>query len=113
MATFTYTPDFSAAETSKPRVRTFQAGDGYQQRVVFGLHPDLKQWDLTFTNRTNDETASIKGFLEARGGTESFTWTPPTVGSNSSSFICSEWQITLDAYNLNTIKATFQEVAEP
>jgi phage-related protein len=46
MATFTYTPSFEATEISKPRVVTFQAGDGYQQRVGFGLHRDGKEWQL-------------------------------------------------------------------
>mgnify|MGYP006271417081 CR=1 FL=1 len=113
MATFTYTPSFQALQSSKPRVRKFQAGDGYEQRVRFGLHTDLKEWELTFENRTDAESASIQGFLEARGGVESFTWTPPMTGANAAQFICEEWQVTMLACNLNTIHAKFREVPEP
>lgn len=113
MATFTYQPSFEATQSSKPRVRRFQAGDGYEQRVTFGLHPDLKEWDLVFENRDDAETAAISGFLTARGGVESFTWTPPITGSNPAQFVCDEWQVSLLACNLNTIRAKFREVAEP
>lgn len=113
MATFTYSPSFEATQSSKPRVRKFAAGDGYEQRVTFGLHTDLKQWDLSFDNRDDAETAAIQGFLEARGGVESFTWTPPLVGSNPAQFVCEEWQVTMLACNLNSIRATFREVPEP
>ena len=77
MATFTYIPSFSATESSKPRVRTFKAGDGYEQRVRFGLRTDPKEWQLTFSERTDTEAGGILAFLEARGGAESFDWTPP------------------------------------
>lgn len=113
MATFTYTPSFEATESSQPRVRRFQAGDGYEQRITFGLNSDLKEWALAFDNRSNTETAAIKGFLEARGGVESFTWTPPTTGANPAQFVCEDWQITMNACNLNSIRATFRQVAEP
>jgi len=113
MATFTYTPSFQASQSSKPRVRKFASGDAYEQRVTFGLHPDLKQWTLTFENRDNDETAAIQGFLQARAGVESFTWTAPLNGSNPAQYVCDEWQVTMIAYNVNTIQATFREVAEP
>jgi phage-related protein len=42
MATFTYTPSFEATEASKPRAKKFQAGDGYEQRIRFGLNTDPK-----------------------------------------------------------------------
>ena len=77
MATFTYIASFEATEASKPRVTTFQAGDGYQQRVGFGLHRDGKEWQLQFLNRTDTERDNILTFLEARAAVESFDWTPP------------------------------------
>jgi len=113
MATFTYIPDFSATENSAPSVRMTKFGDGYEHRVRFGLHTDLKQWDLTFANRSDSEAAGITGFFTARAGVESFTWTPPTTGANAAQFVCEQWQVTMDAYNLNTVRARFREVAEP
>lgn len=111
MATFTYTPSFQATESSKPRVRKFQAGDGYEQRVRFGLNIDPKDWTLAFANRTDAERENILTFLEARAGVESFDWTPPRGGAGK--FVCEEWQITLSNCNNNQIQATFREVFEP
>ena len=111
MATFTWTPSFEATESSRPRVRKFQAGDGYEQRVRFGLNTDPKEWDLTFSERRDTERNQITAFLEARAGVESFDWTPP-VGAPGK-YVCEEWQVTLRACNFNTIRAKFREVFEP
>ena len=111
MATFTYTPSFEATENSQPRVRRFQAGDGYEQRITFGLHADPKEWSLTFANRTDTERDNILIFLEARGGVESFDWTPPR--GTTGKYVCSEWQTTLSNCNNNQIQVTFREVFEP
>ena len=111
MATFTYTPSFEATESSKPRVRKFQAGDGYETRIRFGLHTDPKEWSLTFANRTDSERNNILSFLEARAGVESFDWTPPR--GTAGKYVCEEWQVTLSNCNNNQIRATFRQVFEP
>ena len=97
MATFTYTPSYSAAESSKPRVHRFRAGDGYEQRIRFGLNTDPKSWSLTFSERTDAECAGILAFFESCGGSDSFDWTPPQrLGGNrllwSEGFDSSVWQ---------------------
>lgn len=111
MATFTYTPSFEATESSKPRVRKFQAGDGYEQRVTFGLHANPKEWSLVFSNRTDTERDQITAFLDARAGVEAFDWTPPR--GSAGKYVCEEWQVTLSNCNNNQIRATFREVFEP
>lgn len=111
MATFTYTPSFEATESSQPRVRKFQAGDGYEQRIRFGLNTDPKEWTLQFSNRTDTERENIVSFLEACAGVESFDWTPPRGGAGK--FVCEEWQVTLSNCNNNQIQAKFREVFEP
>lgn len=111
MATFTYTPSFTASETSQPRVRRVQFGDGYEQRLRFGLHTDPKTWRLTFANRTDAERENILGFLEARNGVESFDWTPPR--GTAGKYVCSEWSMEMLNCNNNTITAQFVEVFEP
>lgn len=111
MATFTYTPSFEATESSKPRARKFAAGDGYEQRVRFGLNTDPKEWTLTFSERTDTERDGILTFFESNAGVTSFDWTPPR--GDAGKYICEEWQVTMRAYNFNTIQATFREVFEP
>lgn len=111
MATFTYTPSFEATESSQPRVRKFQAGDGYEQRIRFGLNTNSKEWNLVFSNRTDTERDLIAAFLDARGGVESFDWTPPR--GTAGKYVCEDWQITLSNCNNNQIRATFRQVFEP
>jgi hypothetical protein len=111
MATFTWTPSFEATEGSQPRVRRFQAGDGYEQRLRFGLNTNPKEWDLTFAERTDTERDEIATFLDARAAAEAFDWTPPR--GTAGKYVCESWQITLRACNFNTIRAKFRQVFEP
>jgi phage-related protein len=112
MASFptTVTPS-DARKTSKPTVTSIEFGSGYSQRVVTGLNQDLKTWNFTWQNLTETNADEIETFLEARKGSESFTFTPPGEGS-SSTYICSEWNKTVTYLNRATIIAAFIEVAE-
>ncbi len=112
MSTFTYTPDFGATRSSRPTVTTVKFGDGYESRQATGINADLKSWTLTFAARTDTEANAIEAFLDARAGVESFDWTAPNAAA-SAKYVCREWQRTLDACNLNTIQATFDQLAEP
>jgi len=111
MATFTYTPSFEATESSRPNVRKVEFGDGYSQRLTLGLNQNPKEWSLVFKERTNTERDQILGFLDARQAAESFDWTPPR--GTAGKYVCAEWQVTLSAFNFNTIQATFRQVFEP
>lgn len=111
MAVFTYTPSFEATEVSKPRVRRFAAGDGYEQRITFGLNTDPKEWELTFSERDDVERDQILAFLEARNAVESFDWVTPR--GIAGKFVCDDWQVTLRSCNFNTIRARFRQVFEP
>jgi len=111
MATFTFTPSFPATQSSQPRVRRFQAGDGYEQRVTFGLNFDPKEWELRFDNRDDTERDAIKTFLEARRGVEAFNWTDPN--GTAGRWVCETWQIEQIACNFNNIRTKFRQVFEP
>mgnify|MGYP003113001524 FL=1 len=103
-------PTYGAQKTSQPKVRQVQFGDGYVQRLTFGLNQDLKTWNLTFeVSETDADT--IEAFLEARGGSEYFTWTPPDE-TTSYKWICLNWSKTIPYLNRATIQATFQQVAD-
>ena len=111
MATFTYTASFGSSENSQPTVRTVQYGDGYSQRLSYGLNTDAKKWQLQFSNRDDTETANITDFLEARKGAESFDWTPPR--GTAGKYICQDWSVQMLNCNNNNITATFIQVFEP
>jgi len=110
MATFSYTPSFAASESSRPRVRRFQAGDGYEQRVRFGLHTDPKEWSLQFNNRSDTERDNILTFFETQAGVTSFDWTPPR--GTAGKYVCDEWNLEMVSCNFNNITAKFRQVYE-
>jgi phage-related protein len=113
MATFpAITPSYGAQKTSQPRVRTVQFGDGYSQRLRYGLNTNPKSWDLTWQNITESDADTIEAFLDARGGAESFDWTPPG-GESNAKWICQQWNKTIPYVNRATITATFAQVFEP
>ncbi len=102
------TPTYGAQKRSKPKIRQVQMGDGYVQRLTFGLNQDPKVWNLTFeVSETDADT--IETFLDARGGSEYFTWTPPDE-TTSYKWICLNLSKTIPYLNRATIQATFQEV---
>jgi len=111
MATFTYTPSFTADLEEQPIVRSVRFGDGYEQRLAYGLNTQPKKWSLTFLNRTDTERDNILGFLRARGGVESFDWTDPA--GYAGKWVCKAWNNSLVNCNFNNITATFEEVFEP
>ena len=111
MATFSYTPSFTAKEHSKPSVRTVKFGEGYEQRLQFGLQRDPKEWRLVFENRDDSERDNILTFLEARKGTESFDWTPPR--GSAGKYVCSDWRIEMRSFGRTTIRTAFRQVFEP
>lgn len=112
MATFpNYDPQYGASKTSQPAVRRIQFGDGYSQRLVFGLNQDPKEWSLEF-NVTEDDADVIEAFLEARGGAESFDWTPPD-SNTPYKWICTEWNKSIEQPFRAVIRTKFTQVFEP
>ncbi len=89
-ATFNFTPDFSAQVAYAPNVLVAKFGDGYEQRVQFGINADPQKWSLSFKSRADAEASAIDAFLQTAGGLSSFFWTPPgqTVALK---FVCRKW----------------------
>lgn len=111
MTTFTWTPDFGASLTRKPLVKKVSFGDGYEQRVSFGINTNPQSWDLKFENRDSAETSAIDAFLTARGAKEMFDWTPP-FSSTPIKVVCDEWSVTVIKNNLGTVSCKFRQVFE-
>ena len=106
-------PSYSAQKASTPNIRVTQFGDGYQQRVQYGLNQNPKTWTFNWKNITETESDTIETFLDARADDQdSFDYTP--VGESSASkYICKSWTKTINVPNRATINATFEEVFEP
>lgn len=114
MATFpAITATYGAEKRSNSKVRSVQFGDGYSQRISFGLNQNPKEWSLTWNNITETDADTIESFLDARAADgASFDWTPPD-SATSYKWICYQWNKTIPYYNRATITATFTQVFEP
>lgn len=113
MATFpAYNPVYTANKSSEPKVRTVKFGDGYEQRLIYGLNQNPKEWSLTF-DVTDDEADIIEAFLDARAtDAASFTWTPPG-GASALKWVCPSWNRELYEFERSKINVTFRQVFEP
>jgi phage-related protein len=113
MATFpAYDPTYSATKSSQPKIRTAQFGDGYQQRVTYGLNQNPKEWRLSFS--VSDADADIiEAFLDARADdADSFDWSPPG-DANTYKWICPSWTRELFDFERSKVDVTFVQVFEP
>lgn len=110
MATFTWIPDYDGTQGDRePRIKGVRYGDGYEARWHDGLNPLAEVWPVSFLNRTTTEADEIDNFLKARGGVESFLWTPPR-SSTEIRVICKRWGRVPVRGNLDSIRATFEQV---
>lgn len=105
-------PTYGATQSSSPITRTVSFGDGYEQRLVFGLNQDPKRWSLNWNNITETDADTITAFLEARAAKESFTWTPPDT-TTAYTWICESWTKTIPYTGRASISASFRQVFEP
>lgn len=115
MATFpSISPQYSTQETVKQDNLVVELGDGFQQRLVFGLPANkrLITLNLTFNISTTD-AATIDTFLDSRFDDQaSFDFTPPH-HSSALKFVCTSRTRTAILSNRVIMNLSFQQVAEP
>ena len=91
----TIQPSFTFQKTEKPKVRITKLGDGFEQRVVFGLPTqlDANVFDVNFKHITHQEARTIDAFLKTQALLgASFTFTPETESISAKTV-----QITVDS----------------
>jgi len=59
------------------RVLFAQFGDGYDQTAPDGINALVDEWSITYPNLTSSERTTLWSALDAVGGSDYFTWTPP------------------------------------
>ena len=115
MATFpNYAPLFGAQKQSQPKVRSVEFGDGYQQRLMYGLPSQMnpKQWSLVF-DVTDTAADEIEAFLDDRAeDAASFDWSPPDTTSVYK-WVCRQWQREMYDHQRSRISVQFVQVFEP
>jgi phage-related protein len=85
----------------------------------------MQEWTLRWSVKTDAAIYVIEAFLDAAGGVSSFEWVTPkdiavanvlagyTVDPAiipARLFLCADWAWSIDAFNINTLSATFREV---
>lgn len=58
-------------------VHEVQFGDGYSQRVGYGINSVVERYELNYTNLTGTEKDTIKNFLDSLYVGEAFYYTVP------------------------------------
>lgn len=107
------TPDYGASRKSQPAVRKIQFGDGYEQRLTYGINQNPRVWDLTWTARSNADADAIETFFDNRAvDNASFDWTPLDEAT-SYKWVVESWSRDFRYANVNTVTATFRQVFEP
>ena len=109
---FSYIPDYAATKSYETQSRATQFGDGYRQRLTFGLQPQKEEWSLAFNNRTNTERDLIRNYLRGAKAVTAFAWTDP-ISAQPIKVVCDEWSTQYSNFNNSTIQATFRRVFEP
>jgi len=108
--TFTWCPIIEPTGTGTLRNKSAQFGDGYKQTAADGINNHSENWPLTF--RGNGAFIKpIKDFLIARGGNQSFYWTPPL--GELSLWRCETYGVTPLGAEMYTLTATFEQSFQP
>jgi phage-related protein len=112
MAIFDWAESDSSGVDYKPRIKSLQYGDGYEQRSADGMNPIAQRWQLKFDDVDNSIANDIIGFLVARGGWQAFDWTPKWATS-AIRVVCKEWSRNIARGDLSNITCTFDQRFEP
>ena len=109
---FSAIPDYAAAQSYESQSRATQFGEGYRQRVLFGLRPQKEEWRLVFNNRTNAQRDQIRNYLRGAKAANDFAWTDPRT-AQPLRVVCDKWNTQYTNFNNSAIQATFRRVFEP
>lgn len=107
---FIWSPSYGINIDLSPRIQSISFGNGYGQNIADGINNKLMNIDMQFAGRDIQETIAIIHFLNTRGGTEFFLFTPPPPVAKKKRFRCAEYPMTIDFYNNNTTSTRFIEV---
>jgi len=107
-------PSYSTQETKDQKSLRIKLGDGYEQRLVFGLPANKRLINLTLTfNVSTADATTIDTFLDARFDDQaSFDFTPPH-HSSALKFICTRRTRTAILPDRVSMNLAFEEVTEP
>lgn len=92
------------------RIREIKFGEGYEQTVGDGLNVKDQDWPVTAMGYASS-IQLLLDFLDARGGTEAFFWTPPR--GVQGLYKCRAYTTTDVHGDQVKLSATFKRVYQP
>lgn len=102
-------PDVGASGNHKFRILKAQFGDAYSQRAADGINPLDSDYNFSWTLESEADVATMKTFMDARGGHEAFLYTIPNAAS-SSKFTCEQYSEIWEDGALKGFSATLKRV---
>ena len=114
---FIWSSSYNISVENSPRINSVVFGNGYEQRIKDGIFNNLIKLSLRYEHRDIKEAQSIKQFIRARSGAESFVfknlpepYNDLSAGGYKKLFVCKTFNSNFVFYNNYTIDATFEEV---
>lgn len=108
--TFTWPVQAKPTGTTRLRVLTAKFGDGYEQVAADGINNKEQSWPITVKG-VQAQVTPARDFLDARGGFQSFFWTPP-LGAQGY-YRCSEYDLAHAGGGIWELTATFKQAFQP
>lgn len=99
-------PSPGTGRTQQIKLLKAEFGDGYTQTALDGLNPIRRSLDLTWETLTPTQAKTITDFLNARGGTDPF-WYTPSDETAPVKWTCEQWSDKNKKGGFRTITATF------
>lgn len=103
-------PDRNSKRTKEDKILRAEFGDGYTQTAADGINNTIVKWTLSFANYPGDLIDEITDFLDDRGSTESFNWTPPFEDSPSLWKQVGAYDVTYPGGSAKSLTVTLQQV---
>ena len=82
------------------------AAPSYEQRLTFGLNPQVDRWSLTFPTLTATSRDEIYAYIESKRGSVPFPWTSPF--GDAATWVCPEFTTSMEGCKFSSIRATFE-----
>lgn len=101
-------PSVGATAEPKLNLRETEFGDGYTERSPNGLNHLREAWELKFELLTAAQSATLRAFLQERGGYKAFLYTPPGEPSPMR-VICRKWKRTFDEADRQTVTLSLEQ----
>jgi phage-related protein len=89
------------------RIRTVDFKNSTKEYKKDGEYPNIFEFEVTFSKRSNKEALAILKFLDDKAGFKIFNYTLPQPYNKTIQVYCPEWNHTYQFYDNNSISAKF------